>query len=139
MLFKSPVKPLTNFWKGFWGTAAEMNDGYGQSIIDDLRSVCRFRALRKISVVWQAPDQWPGDIYAEFPSLDRFGDGIVGWHKPGLGAEAETVIIIDRLWYGWPDPPEYAWLVFDQDGRIIAGCDFHAWPKAWVRSLTPPQ
>ena len=130
-----PFNSLINVWKGFWGTDAPAQDGYGQSVMDDLRSARRFRRLRKLPIIWQAPDQWPGDIDADFPILDRFGDGVIAWHQ----ADTETWIIIDRLWHGWPDPPEYAWLVFDQEGQIIAGYDFDTWPKAWARSSNAPQ
>lgn len=130
-----PFNTLINFWNAFWTTDAELHDGYGQSLMDDLRSARRFCKLRKQSIIWQAPDQWPGDIYAQFPSLDRFGDGIVGWHE----AVSQTMIIIDRLWHGWPDPPEYAWLMFDEGGRIIAGYDFNTWPQTWVKSSADPQ
>jgi hypothetical protein len=111
-----------------WGSGADHIDGYGQSLVDDIKSASRFRTLKKDAIVWQRPDTWSGDLEADFPILDRFGD-VYCWQH----ADGEDRVIIDRIWHGWPDPPEYAVFAFDAARQIMWATDFDQWPARWVK------
>ncbi len=87
---------LVDLWRAVFGPDPQSHDGYGQSLVDDIRSARRYRALCGQAVIWQRPDQWAGDIETDFPILDRFGDGVLCWHADGN----ETRVIIDRMWHG---------------------------------------
>jgi hypothetical protein len=39
----------------------------------------------------------------------------------------------DRMWSGWPDPPEFCFFAMDND-TVWAVADFDRWPGTW----TPP-
>ncbi len=125
---------LAALWRAVFGPDPEPQDGYGQSLIDDIRSAHRFRALRRQAIVWQPPSQWPGNLDTDFPTLERFGDGALCWHSDG----GETRVIIDRMWHGWPDPPEFAIFAFDSERQIVWATDFMTWPQAWARAQPEP-
>ena len=128
---------LLTLWRVLWGTQPETSDGYGQSLFDDVRSAARFRALAKQPLIWLSPTDYPGDVYADFPALERFGDRCFAYKR----SEDEEWLIIDRCWHGWPDPPEFALLAFDSGKKIVTGYDFSDWPTAWIKppeTLNPP-
>jgi hypothetical protein len=124
---------LLEMWRAVFGPDDAGNDGYGQSLIDDIRSARRFRALRRQAIEWHPPSDWRGNFASDFPILDRFGDGVLCWHS----ANGEDRIIIDRMWHGWPDPPEFAIFAFDEARAIAWATDFHHWPETWVRAASP--
>lgn len=120
---------FAELWRAVWGSADATDDGYGQSWLDELRASVRFRALKKQRLAWRPPGDWPGDAMTDFPLLAKFGDGIVAYWREG----DEDWFIIDRIWHGWPDPPEFAFLAFDAQRRIVTACDFNDWPATWTR------
>jgi hypothetical protein len=120
---------LADLWRAVFGPDPEPHDGYGQSLIDDISSSRRFRALRRQAITWHPPRDWRGELAADFPILDRFGDGVLCWHSE----DGEDRVIIDRMWHGFPDPPEFAIFAFDAEKRIVWATDFYWWPKTWVR------
>lgn len=134
-----------DLFRSVWRPAPETSDGYGQSWVDDVRSATRFRSLSREAIVWQSAEDWPGDVNAAYPVLlGRFGDGIVGWHRTGAerGADVgdwQDWFVIDRMWHGFPDPPEFAFLAFDADGTIISGHDFSDWPPVWIKPASKLQ
>jgi hypothetical protein len=129
--------------RAVWGPTSGTLDGYGQSWVDDARSAKRFRSLSRSAIVWQSADDWPGDVNAAYPILlDRFGDGIVGWYRAKVSQNFdsnrwEDWFVIDRMWHGFPDPPEFAFMAFDASGKIISGHDFDDWPASWIKPVTP--
>jgi hypothetical protein len=120
---------IANLWHALVGPSPEQRDGYGQSLLDDIASARRFSLLQREAITWQQPDSWPGRLEDDFPILDRFGDGALCWHR----GDDEDRVIIDRMWYGWPDPPEFAIFAFDTERRIVWATDFDHWPVPWVR------
>jgi hypothetical protein len=123
------IHRLKTYWRRVLGTERHSNDGYGQSLADDARSAIRFRKLSKQDLVWGPASDYPGNVAADFPILDRFGDGIFAYRA----AAEEQWFIIDRLWHGFPDPPEFAFLAFDASKQIVTGKDFSTWPATWKR------
>ena len=113
------------------------DDGYGQSLLADLRSWDRYRTLRKGSIEWaKLLDRDAAAIEAD-PFIGRFADSVVGVAT----IDARSAIIMERMWSGWPDPPRYALFVIDA-GAIWAAQDFDAWPSRWklvgADGLEPP-
>jgi hypothetical protein len=120
---------LAELWRTLVGSGPELRDGYGQSLLDDIASARRFSLLKRDAITWQPPGSWPGRLEDDFPILNRFGDGALCWSS-GAG---ENRIVIDRMWHGWPDPPEFAVFAFDVERRIVWATDFDYWPERWER------
>jgi hypothetical protein len=112
-----PISRLAGLWRNLVGSGLEPDDGYGQSVFDDIGSARRLRALKRKTIIWLAPATWSGCIRTDFPILDRFGDGALCWH-------------------GWPDPPEFAIFAFDIERRIIWAVDFDHLPECWALPTT---
>ena len=123
------IRYLINLWRTARGSSPESYDGYSQSLADDVRAAIQFRALAKQQVIWDSVSSYCGDACADYPMLDRFGNGIFAYHATREG----DWFIIDRIWHGWPDPPEFAFFAFDTDKRIVTGQDFGDWPSAWTK------
>ena len=62
----------------------------------------------------------------------RFADGVHAVADVGGCRWA----VLDRMWRGWPDPPEFAWFALDADDSVWAARDFDWWPEAWA---APPE
>jgi hypothetical protein len=118
------------FWKWREDTPA---DGFGQSPADDVRFLVRFRTFKKAAIVWRRADAEEDSRYDAHPIIGRFGDSVfaVADH------EGCQLVIRDRCWFGWPDPPEFAFFAIKDDG-IWAAIDFDAWPSKWTRPSVKP-
>lgn len=123
------LERLRNFWRYILGGSPEDQDGYGQTMLDDARSALRFRAVSRQSISWSTLKAYRGDADMDFPVLDRFGDDIIAYYRN----QEEDWFIIDRVWHGWPDPPQFAFFAFDAQKRIVTGQDFSNWPEAWIK------
>jgi hypothetical protein len=102
-------------------------DGFGQSLLDDLRFATRFRRCRKIEVAWRRPDDDEAKAIEADPIVGRFGDLTIGVAE----IDGRRWIVRERDWHGWPDPPRFAFFVLDQ-GEVWAGTDFDRWPSGWT-------
>lgn len=100
--------------------------GFGQSVWEDLCFVFRFWSRRRRLVAWRAPSDAELREFDADPVIGRFGD------QTRLVADvgAERWLVRDRLWWGWPDPPRYAFFVL-KGQRILVAADFNAWPTGW--------
>lgn len=105
------------------------DDVIGQSMFDDIRWTSRCRAYRCRAIVWTAPTADEEAAIVADPLLGRFGDTTVGIAT----IDGVRCIVRDRDWFGWPDPPRFAFMARDGD-RIIASADFHDWPCCWTPS-----
>ncbi len=123
------LERLSIIWHFIWGIPSESQDGYGQNMLQDLRSALRFRAVSRQTISWSSIKAYRGDASIDFPVLDRFGDGIIAYYRN----QEEDWFIIDRIWHGWPDPPEFAFFAFDSQKQIVTGQDFGCWPVTWTR------
>ncbi|KQM86028.1 hypothetical protein ASE67_09150 [Sphingomonas sp. Leaf23] len=102
-------------------------DGFGQGMVDDLRFERHFRRARLRDVRWRVPTAVEVAAIEGHPILGRFGDHVL------MVAEVddERWIVRDRDWFGWPDPPEYAFFALAGD-TIRAATDFDEWPPRWT-------
>lgn len=62
----------------------------------------------------------------DFDWANKTGTGFVAHHGD------ETLYLIDRDWFGWPDPPQWSLASYDrrQDRHYVWG-DFAECPPAW--------
>mgnify|MGYP001255266027 CR=1 FL=1 len=111
----------------------ETGDGFGQSLIDDVRFLWRFRSCRALPVVWRLPHQGEAASIEADPLFGRFGDCTEGVAE----ADGRLWVVRSRLWHGWPDPPEFVFFAREPDGSIWCARDFHTWPGAWTRPEKP--
>lgn len=103
--------------------------GIGQSMLDDIRWSSRCRAYRRRAIVWTAPTADEEAAIVADPLLGRFGDTTVGIAT----IDGVRCIVRDRDWFGWPDPPRFAFMAREGE-RIVAFADFHDWPSCWTPS-----
>jgi hypothetical protein len=104
-------------------------DGFGQSLADDLRFLHRFRRCRRRAVTWRTPTADERAAIDGDPVIGRFGDDTVALAQ----VDGRRWIVRDRVWHGWPDPPQFAFFAVEPDGAIWAGADFDRWPAVWRR------
>ena len=86
-------------------------DGFGQSLADDLRSYHRFRRIRLETLMWRKPTDEEARMADAHPIVGRFGDATYAVRNDG----ERRFIVRDRMWHGWPDPPEFALFILDRD------------------------
>lgn len=126
------IRSLLDLWRAVWASPSETDGGYGQSWLDDVQSARRFNALARQPLVWLPSCAYAGDVYADFPIIEKFADFVLAYRQDEEG----DCFILERVWHGWPDPPEFALVTFDRDKRIMCGHDFDAWPELWTK---PPE
>lgn len=105
----------------------EPRDGFGQSLIDDLRFVARLRRCRRKSVRWETPSWEEARAWDNHPIVGRFGDMTIAIAV----IEGRRCVLRDRDWFGWPDPPQYAVFILDGEDIWAAG-DMNALPRGWT-------
>ncbi len=110
-------------------------DGFGQTVMDDIRYYLRSRWCRKMKVPWRRPSPQETQTWDSHPLVSRFADDVLALAR----VDDRDWIVKDRMWSGWPDPPEYAFFVLDGDS-VWAVADFDRWPKTWsLPPITSPQ
>lgn len=108
-------------------------DGFGQSLLADIRFARRFARMKRAEIDWREPTAGEEDEILADPMLGRFADDVTA-----LGEyEDRACVVLERLWHGWPDPPRYVLFVVD-DGQVWAAADFDAWPSAWSEPAPAP-
>ena len=120
---------IARLWR--WLVGPETDDGFGQSLFDDLRYLRRFRACRAQPIAWRQPTAQQARRWEAHPIVGRFGDLLAVATLDG-----RDWILRQRLWHGWPDPPEFAWFVLEGDA-IWAAADVDRWPAAWTKPADP--
>ena len=112
-------------------------DGYGQSLFVDLRNAMRFRKLARRSLTWRKSTETERAAMRADHGIGRFADNLVALTE----IDGMAAAILDRDWFGWPDPPQFALFVI-ADGGLWLAKDFAAWPPAWTvvgdDGLEPP-
>ena len=126
-----------------FGSSNEREDGFGQSLADDVRYRSRFRSLTKRELVWGQPTGDDAKAIMAHPLLRRFGDDVRG----AATIDGRISYVLENDWHGWPDPPRYALFAFERDNdpfdgcdadwpkRIWAGASFDRWPGRWTLVL----
>jgi hypothetical protein len=101
-------------------------DGLGQTVLDDLRFVARFRRCSRMAVTWHVPSEAEARSDDEHGTIGRFGDETIAVAH----VDGRRWIVRERDWHGWPDPPRYVF--FAEEGKTIwAARDFNKWPRRW--------
>lgn len=121
-------------------------------MLEDLLFWARFRARRRAAAVFQPvcmPARWR---WGYDPRFEPYSDGIEWVGRPSAPRfQGEVWLVGERLWHGWPDPPEFVFWALaagdapngpnrrtaqeTKDARAALRCaaDFDAWPAAWTR------
>lgn len=102
-------------------------DGFGQTMIEDIRYYLRSRKCRQMQVRWRRPLPDEVATWHAHPLVNRFADDLLGLAE----VDGRAWIVKDRMWSGWPDPPEYCFFVMDGD-QVWAVADFDRWPNDWM-------
>lgn len=84
------------------------------------------------------PLTWRHAATHEWPPLPITADDFAWSREAGIGLVAEhgdeMLFLIDRDWFGWPDPPQWGLASYDRNrNRWALWGDFDEWPKAWQR------
>ncbi|MFV0625331.1 hypothetical protein ACBY01_15145 [Sphingomonas sp. ac-8] len=106
--------------------APAVPDGFGQSIGADLRYLLRFRRCRRIPVAWRRPTAAEAKALDADPLIGRFGDTTIAV----ADVAGRRWSVREQDWYGWPDPPRFAWFAMEEGG-VWAAADFNRWPARW--------
>jgi hypothetical protein len=122
------IKQLWSFFKFLCkGSEEDEASGLGQSFADELRWWHTFIKLKKEPIRWRKPtpdEQLEHDAHAD---LGRFGDLTYAVAT----FDGCKLIVRERCWHGWPDPPEFVLFAFHADGTLWCAHDFDWWPKTW--------
>ena len=108
--------------------AGQLQDGLGQSVWTELVWAWRFRKLRRQSVAWLAPSEADHAAWRADGTVEPFGDHLVAVAR----IDGRRAWILENDWFGWPDPPQYAFFAFDAEGAIWAATNFNHWPERWT-------
>ena len=103
-------------------------DGLGQSMLTDFFWRRRFKACQQREVVWHKPGQTEVEFWKNHQQLSLFGDGLFALAE----VDEQLWLVVDRIWHGFPDPPEFAFFAVKPNGVIWAGADFDTWPAPWI-------
>ena len=87
-----------------------------------------FRVRAKRATVWRQANPEEHSWFKAQPELETLGDFLL--LAPDI--KDELWLLIERVWNGFPDPPEYAFLAFDLDGQLIIAKDFDHLPRTWT-------
>jgi hypothetical protein len=130
MIGRNPFwgEQIWSFLKFLWrGSEQDEAGGLGQSFADEWRWRRKFIELKKQTICWRraTPDeQKEHDVHGV---VARFGD--MTYAVATL--DGRKLIVRERLWNDFPDPPEFAPFVFCEDGALWCAYDFDWWPKTW--------
>ncbi|MEL6978893.1 MAG: hypothetical protein AAGM38_09465 [Pseudomonadota bacterium] len=104
-------------------------------MIKDLIDLFRTRARRGAAASFAPvcmPARWR---WGYDPRFEPYSDGIEWIGRPSERRFAgELWLVGDRLWHGWPDPPEFAFWALGRDGDVRCAGDFDGWPRLWRRT-----
>ncbi len=113
-------------WLWAWLKGPETGDGMGVSWAEEIRLGRRAKALRRVPVEWRKPDDAERRFYDDHPLIARFADDTIAI----ADIEGRRWVVRQRMWFGWPDPPEFAVFAFEGEA-IWAAEDFDRWPNRW--------
>lgn len=102
------------------------DDGLGQGLFTEFRWWWRWLRLRRSVIHWRRATGQEEAWVTAHPQIGDFGD----FTEAVAEFEGRRLIVCERIWAGWPDPPTYAVFALEGDD-IWAAWDFHEWPQAW--------
>lgn len=106
---------------------ADERDGFGQSLFADAKFVLRFRACRRRDIAWRIPNESEQAQWAGHPIAGRFGDDTLAVCE----CDGRSWVVRERIFHGWPDPPQFAFFAIERDGLVWCARDFTQWPPRW--------
>ena len=112
-----PTKPLT------WNTG----------LLSGVKHAFALQKRKRRRTVWQRATPEEYQWLKTQPQIEELGDFL--FLAPAI--EDELWLLVERTWHGFPDPPLYAFLAFDLEGKLIAGGDLDHLPRTWT--LPKPQ
>lgn len=104
----------------------QVEDGLGQSALEDLVWYWRYRRSRCAKITWRRPTPEDERWVDASTRIARFGDFTLAVAEH----DGKRWVVRERIWSGWPDPPTYAIFAFKGE-EIWLARDFEAWPRAW--------
>jgi hypothetical protein len=123
----SVIKPVLGFLRGIV-LGPETNEGFGQSLAEDICFVLRFQRCRRFAVNWRAPSEEEAKVIEADALLGRFGDVTIAV----ADVAGRRWIVRERDWHGWPDPSKYVFFAHNDDRDVWVARDFGQWPRAWA-------
>jgi hypothetical protein len=90
--------------------------------------------MKRRAIVWRKPDSDEEHTIETHPILGRFGDCTIAV----ADVEGRRCVVRERMWHGWPDPPEFAFFALSADGSVWSARDFNTWPASWTRPASHP-
>lgn len=102
-------------------------------LIRDARWRIGFRRRRRLEAALRKPSPEERKRWDADPRFEPHTDGIEWLGERGGETGRETWLIGERLWHGWPDPPQWAFWALDETGAVVCAADFDDWPSAWRR------
>ncbi len=118
-----------------WGESdVSPQNGFGQSYVDDRRFRKRLKVLRKQRILFRKPNAEEDKHFDQHMIFGQYGDFNVAIAEH----EGETLVIRERIWNGWPDPPQFVFFAL-QGKEVTCAADFNFWPGKWVSPETPPE
>ena len=101
---------------------------WNDTLLGGMKRELAMRKCKRRKTVWRKATPEDYKWFQAQPQIEELGDFLF----LATDTEDELWLLIERFWNGWPDPPLYAFLVFDLEGNLIAGGDFHRLPSAWT-------
>jgi len=97
------------------------------SLFSEIKRSLALSKRKGWKVVWRkaVPEEY--DWLKAQPKIEELGDFL--YLAPAI--EGELWLLIERTYHGFPDPPAYAFLAFDKQGKLLAGGDFNHVPEGW--------
>jgi len=86
------------------------------------------RLRKKTPVDWSAASKLHSEWHQSHGPLLEFGDFLIATAHVG----PEWWLLIERAWFGYPDPPRFAYLAFSDDGKQVAAGDLDTVPQVWT-------
>lgn len=105
----------------------EGHDGFGQSLIEDLRFAASARRMKRQKLTWQKLSHQQQSAVENDPFLGRFADFAIAIRTD----DDQASIVLERLWHSWPDPPRFALFTMRRRAIMVAA-DFDCWPAGWT-------
>ena|GEM_PF-6795005 len=76
---------------------------------------------------WRRPSAAEADAFAKHRVLPELADVLIAAADPG----DESWILLERDWFGFPDPPRFEFIVYRADGATLCQASLDRLPPSW--------